>query len=131
MERVALAVWRGSLSTTLDFASSLLVVDLEGKEKVAEQEIRLEGNSPQATIFRLEEQGVSVVICGAISRWLSRNLEIRGIRVIPFVSGRVDEVLAAFAGGTLDDGKFLMAGCSPGARRAWRCRHGGGPRRWT
>jgi predicted Fe-Mo cluster-binding NifX family protein len=122
MRRVAIAVWHGCVSTTLDFASNLLVVDVEGQEEAARNEVRLEGGSPQATALRLEEQAVGVVICGAISRWLAQNLEMRGIRVIPFVSGRVDDVIAAFVKGTLNDGKFLMAGCPPGARRAWRCR---------
>lgn len=131
MRRVAIAVWRGCVSTTLDFASNLLLVDVEGRKQTARKEVCLESASPQATALRLEEQGVGVVICGAISRWLAHNLEMRGMRVIPFVSGQVEDVIQAFAKGTLDDGKFLLAGCPPGARRAWRCRRRRGNPRWT
>jgi predicted Fe-Mo cluster-binding NifX family protein len=131
MQRVALAVWRGCLSTTLDFASNLLVVDMDGQKEAARKQVRLDGSSPQATALTLEEQGVGVVICGAISRSLACSLEMRGIRVVPFVSGSVDEVISAFARGTLDDGRFLMAGCPPDARRAWRCRHRRGNSRGT
>lgn len=131
MRRVAIAVWRGCVSTTLDFASNLLLVDMEGEKETARTEICLQGASPQQTALRLEEQGVGAVICGAISCWLARNLEMRGMRVIPFVSGQVEDVIKAFAMGTLDDGEFLMAGCLPGARRAWRCRRRRGNPRWT
>jgi predicted Fe-Mo cluster-binding NifX family protein len=130
MQRVAIAVWRGCVSTTLDFASSLLVVDMDGQKEAARKQVRLGGSSPQATALTLEEQGVRVVICGAISRSLEYSLEMRGMKVVPFVSGVVDDVISAFARGTLDDGRFLMAGCPPDARRAWRCRHRkGNPRR--
>jgi predicted Fe-Mo cluster-binding NifX family protein len=119
------------VSTTLDFASNLLLVDVEGQKEEARKEVCLEGASPQATALRLEELGVSTVICGAISHWFAHNLEMRGIRVIPFVSRKAEEVFQSFARGILDDRKFLMAGCPPGARRAWRCRRGKGNPRWT
>ncbi len=131
MRRVAIAVWRGSVSTTLDFASNLLLIDMEGQKVAARKEVRLESGSPQATALSLEAQGVSVVICGAISRLLAQNLEMRGVQVIPFVSGEVEEVIQAFVKGGLDDRKFLMAGCPPGARRAWRCRRRRGSPRCT
>jgi predicted Fe-Mo cluster-binding NifX family protein len=34
-----------------------------------------------------------------------------GIRVIPWISGRLEEVLEAFLSGKLMDTKFLMPGC--------------------
>jgi predicted Fe-Mo cluster-binding NifX family protein len=131
MRRVAIAVWRGCVSTTLDFAGRLLILDVEGRKEAARKEVCLESASPQATALRLEELGVSTVVCGAISRWLAHNLEMRGIRVIPFVSGKAEDVIQAFAKGTLGDRRFLMAGCQPGARKAWRCRRKRGNPRWT
>ena len=35
MRRVAIAVWQGCVSTTLDFASNLLLVDVEGRKEAA------------------------------------------------------------------------------------------------
>ena len=82
----------------------------------------LKAPSPEWLAMRLEQLGVDVVICGAISRCLSRHLEMRGIQVVSFVSGDVDEVLRAYASGTLGDHRFLMAGCRPGAQGAGQCR---------
>lgn len=131
MKRVAIAVWENHLGTTLDFARSLLLVDVQGNNSVQRREIQLGSGSPQETALMLEQSGVTDVICGAISRLLFQRLEMRGIRVIPFVSGSVEEVLHAFMNDGLGDRNFLMAGCSPGARGAWRCRRKGGNPRCT
>jgi predicted Fe-Mo cluster-binding NifX family protein len=126
MSRIAVGTWRGRVSTTLDFAGSLLVADMAGGEVLARREASLGTAVPQLIAMRLEQMGAEVVICGAISRCLARNLELRGIRVIPLVSGAVEEVLQAFAEDRLTDGSFLMAGCRPDTRGVGRCRRRGG-----
>ncbi|HUI71373.1 MAG TPA: hypothetical protein VL354_12715 [Spirochaetia bacterium] len=131
MKRIAVATWQGRVGTTLDFAVHLLLVDVEGCKTGRRKEISLKGNSPQETALILEQFGVTDVICGAISSLLSQRLEMGGMRVIPFVSGEVEEVLHAFINDGLGDRKFLMAGCPPGARRAWRCRRKRGQTRRT
>jgi predicted Fe-Mo cluster-binding NifX family protein len=47
----------------------------------------------------LEQLGVTDVICGAVSRLLFQKIEMRGIRVIPFVSGEIEKVLLVLATG--------------------------------
>jgi predicted Fe-Mo cluster-binding NifX family protein len=131
MSRIAIPVWRGSVGTTLDFARNFLLVDVEGGKSMASREVPLDSASPQALTRRLQEWGVGTVICGAISRWLWQDLEMRGIRVVPFVSGHAGEVLQAFTDGTLQNGQFLMAGCPLGARRAWKCRRRRGNTGWA
>jgi predicted Fe-Mo cluster-binding NifX family protein len=106
----------------LDFAGSFLLVDVERGKSMGSREVSLDSASLHVLSRRLQEWGVGTVICGALSRWLWQELETQGIRVVPFVSGRMEEVLQAFMNGTLENGQFLMAGCPPGARRAWRCR---------
>ena len=124
MSRIAVAVWRGHVATTLDFASRLLLVDVQGGGIGAPTEIRLGGPAQRDIASRLEQLQVSTVICGAISRCLLRNVEARRIQVIPFVRGEAEKVLRAFVNRTLDDSRVLMAGCPPGTRRARRGRHG-------
>ena len=111
MNRIAIGTWRECVSTTLDFAGGILIADMADGRVLARREACLGTASPQDIAMRLERLGTEVVICGAISRCLARNLEMRGIRVIPFVSGGVGEVLQAFAEGRLGDSRFLMAGC--------------------
>ena len=124
MSRIAIAVWQGHVATTLDFASRLLLVDVQGRETTAHGEVSLEEFPRQHMAGLMEEWGIRTVICGAISRSLLRGLHAGGVRVVPFVRGEAQEVLRAFLNGTLDDNRFLMAGCAPGARRQGPGRHG-------
>ena len=122
MSRTAIAAWQGFVATTLDFARTLLLVDVVDGRVTARREIRLAAASPQAIAHRLEKVGAHVVICGAISAPLLSAVEARGIRVIPFVHGDVEEVIQGCLEGTLKDERFHMAGCRPGGHGPGRCR---------
>jgi predicted Fe-Mo cluster-binding NifX family protein len=129
MSRTAIAAWQGHVATTLDFAKILLLVDVIGGKVTARREVRLVETSPQAIAQKLEVVGAGVVICGAISAPLWSALAARGIRIIPFVHGDVEEVIRGCLEGTLKDERFHMAGCRPGEHRPGRfCRRSGGPR---
>jgi predicted Fe-Mo cluster-binding NifX family protein len=129
MSRTAIAAWQGHVATTLDFAKTLVLVDVVDGKVAARREIRLAEASPQAIAQRLETVGARLVICGAISAPVWSAVEARGIQIIPFVHGDVEEVIHGCLEGTLKDDRFHMAGCRP-------CRHGpagsrrrrGGPR---
>jgi predicted Fe-Mo cluster-binding NifX family protein len=79
-------------------------------------------------VKRLKELGVDVVLCGGISNPLRGMTEAAGIRVIPWLSGRVDDVLAAYFSGSLTDERFAMPG-RPG-RKGPRYRGGRRDNRW-
>ncbi|WP_461211166.1 NifB/NifX family molybdenum-iron cluster-binding protein [Desulfocurvus sp. DL9XJH121] len=53
--------------------------------------------------------GVREFVCGGITGCCRRHLEITGVRVRPWVSGDVDEVLAAWNAGGLE--ALSMPGC--------------------
>ena len=96
-----------------------MVTDLERFGDLLEEEL------PENRARRLEALGVSVLICGAISRSLAERLANSGIELIPFVSGPVEEVLAAYFTGELDSGAFLLPGSTDQDRTAWRLKHQG------
>ena len=101
MNRTAIAAWQGLVATTLDFAQTLVLVDVVEGQLTARKEIRLANASAQAIAHCLEKVGVQAVICGAISA--------------PF---------QACLDGTLKEKKFLMAGCRPGRHGPGKCRRG-------
>ena len=121
MSRTAIAIWLGFVATTLDFARALVLIDVVGGEVTARKEVRIGAVSPQAIAQKVEKTGARVVICGAISAPLLSAVEARGIRVVPFVHGRVEEVIQACLEGTLGEERFHMAGCRP-CRKQGRCR---------
>ncbi|MGA2479479.1 MAG: NifB/NifX family molybdenum-iron cluster-binding protein [Spirochaetia bacterium] len=117
MSRTAIAAWQGFVATTLDFARTLVLVDVIDGQVTAKREMSLANDSPQAIARSLEKSGTQAVICGAISAPLWAAVDARGIRIIPFVHGDVAEVIQACLDGTLKEEKFLMAGCRPGGKR--------------
>jgi predicted Fe-Mo cluster-binding NifX family protein len=122
MSRTAIATWNGHVATTLDFARSLLLVDVVDGQVTAKREVRLANASAQTIANSLETAGAREVICGAISVPVWAAVEARGIRIIPFVHGDVSEVVQGCLDGTLTDERFHMAGCRQRGREPGRCR---------
>jgi predicted Fe-Mo cluster-binding NifX family protein len=124
MSRAAIATWQGHVATTLDFAKTLLLVDLIDGKVAARREISLAGFSPLAIVGELEAVGARVMICGAISAYLWSAAKRHGIQIIPFVKGDIEAVIQGCLHGTLGDERFHMAGYRP-----QRYRRKAGPRR--
>lgn len=117
---VAIPVWNDQVSTTLDFAQALLLVVAEGEQELSRREVKLGDEPVERKARTIQSLGAQVLLCGAISEPLARAVSRSGIRLVPFVSGSVDEVLAAFLCGRLDDPGFLLPGTRPASRRQWR-----------
>jgi predicted Fe-Mo cluster-binding NifX family protein len=110
--KVALTVWEGRISPLFDAARELLVADIEDKGMIHNR--RHEPITPQwpmRVAERLVEQGVTVLICGAISEVPAGMMEAAGIKLVAFVAGPVDEVLGTLAKGRPILPTFSMPGC--------------------
>lgn len=125
--KLAIPVSGGRVSTAFDFARHLLLLEYEGGREVSRAELVLEEEIPVNRARRLESLGAGVLICGAISRSLTEHVVSAGIDVIPFVSGTVEEILAAYLTGELDSAQFLMPGSTAEERKEWRIRRESSP----
>ena len=127
--KLAIPVWEGRVSSVFDFARSAVVVTWDSPTQVDCTEVALSGKGPNR-IAVLEQLGVDTLICGAISRPLASWASACGIRLFPYVTGAVDEVIEAFEKGQLGLEEFVLPGCWPGVpmqtrhRRGWRARRG-------
>ena len=128
--KIAIPVWQDNISNVFDFADKLSLAEIEGQTEKNRLEISLPNEPIPQKAGRLKELDVDVLICGAISKSLAFLIIGAGIKIIPFVSGQIDEVLIAYIGGQLKDSRFLMPGCRRGARKGfvkggrrcrWRC----------
>jgi len=131
--KIAIPVWNDNLSNVFDFAGRLLLVEIENAREVRRSEMPLQAESLPERAGRLKQLGVNVLLCGAISRALASMVTESGIQVLPYVTGRVDDVLQAYLTGQLLQPQFTMPGYWPGARKSfgrWRrgCRWRGGRR---
>jgi len=118
--KVALTIWEGRISPVFDTARTLLLADIEEGRPVSLRDETFSGDSAQEKITRLHSLGVEVLVCGAVSRPLADLVCSCGIRLIPFVSGELSEVLEAVIAGRMPDTAFSMPGC--GCRRGRRLR---------
>ena len=134
--RVGIPIWGSKISPVLDASEQLLVVELTGTERSDIETVQLGGWGMMRRARLIGDLGLDVLICGAISGRLAGLLAWKDVRVIPWVSGEVGDVLRAFVDGDLSGKKFVMPGCRGVGRGAGRGgsgrgrqggrRHGGG-----
>lgn len=117
--RLAIPHHQGRISPVFDAAGSVLLIDLENGRETRRDLRSLSQNELLDRAEELLKLAPDVLICGAISAPLETLLLSSGIRVIGFLCGQVDEVVAAFLSGNIAKPEFSMPGC-----RAWRQRLG-------
>jgi predicted Fe-Mo cluster-binding NifX family protein len=123
--KVAVTVWDGRISPVFDVAREALILTIEGGAVVARTRETADSANPFLRIERYVDLGVDTVICGAISAPLQRELTTRGLEVLGFVAGEVEEVVRAFVAGKLPAPELSMPGCC-GRQNRIRARRGRG-----
>jgi predicted Fe-Mo cluster-binding NifX family protein len=121
--RIAVSIWQDSVSSVFDFAHKLLLVELQNGKEKNRQEVVLTERSGREKAMKLRELNVDVLICGAISRSMDNVLSCSKIEVLPFVTGRTEQVLNAYKTGLLHMQEYALPGCWQGARRHLQSRH--------
>ena len=108
--KLAVTVWENRISPVADSAREVLVLDIEGRSVLSRHHERFKDDSLFHRARKLADLDVKAFICGAISDFYGGLVEGYGIRLIPFVHGRVDDVLNAFMNRSLLNPKFVMRG---------------------
>jgi len=115
--RIGVPIWEERISPVFDTAGSLLVVDWEGGEEKSRQRLEIQGRSLPARLQQLTDARLEILLCGAISRPFAALLTSKGIKLIPFLAGEVEDVLTAYREERLSDSRFRMPGCCGQRRR--------------
>lgn len=126
MTRTAFSLWNDRIAPVFDVARNLLIVDAATGAETGRIERRFSGDSPQERAMRLASLQVEQLVCGAITRNTADALQDRGIQVVSFVSGELEQVVQAWLQGHLHERSLHMPGCSRKAHGGNRCnnRHG-------
>lgn len=116
--KAAFSTWNERIAPVFDVARQVHVVDLEPDDPCAPG-VSVEWPEERLVrkTLRLTELGVSVLVCGAISRAAESMVLAHGIQVIAFVSGDLQSVVQGWRSGTLERDSFAMPGCRRGRRR--------------
>ncbi len=119
-EQIAITISSGRISPVFDVACTASVLSGDTSTVLATIPLPLTLAERAELLAR---QGVTRLVCGAISRPARCLLEGYGIRVIGFVAGEADEIIAALRDNRLPDVRFAMPGCRQCCGRGRR-RHG-------
>ncbi len=132
MNKAAFACNEDRIAPVFDTARRVRLVEAGSGRILAASEEALGEEMPARRAARLEELGAGTLVCGAISRPLHEMVASRGILVIPFVAGDLDEIVAAWLSGALRGDAFAMPGCCGRRGRGFRGRgrRGGFGRGW-
>ncbi len=95
----------------MDSASRLLVIDFEDKRETDRTILDISHLHGILKADLLKNKKVDLLICGAISMPLHRYIAAANIEIVPFICGAVEDVLAAYNGGVLQNGDFFQPGC--------------------
>ena len=109
--KVAITVWGRRISPVFDSADKLVIAEIKNAKVVNKKKQGFNPGIPSRLIKKLKQLDVAVLICGAISEIPANMIEAGGIRLIPFISGNVDDVLCTYAKEIPIVPEFLMPGC--------------------
>ncbi|MDD5170056.1 MAG: NifB/NifX family molybdenum-iron cluster-binding protein [Syntrophales bacterium] len=111
--KIAIPVQGNHVATVFDAADDILIIEKGLGSAMDASRLSFAKDTNIDKVAFLKEQGVDILLCGALSGFMRRMIEAAGIRVTPFIRGPVEEVVEAFLCSKLDDRRFLMPGCCP------------------
>lgn len=125
--KLAITIWNDRIAPVFDVAANVYIVN--ATENTSSGETLSLPQAPFAKIDSLLRAGAEVLVCGAISRPLLRSAQGAGLKVVPFVSGSVEELLDAWIAGKLEAAARTMPGC--GCKQHGRRNRGSRCARWN
>lgn len=132
--KAAIPVHGNCISPVFDWAQMIVIVDFTPRVKKkntgssrSRKVVSLRGIPSGGRANHLEQLGVEVLLCGAVSSELAQLLSNKGIRVVSGIMGEVENIIEAFRSDCISNPEFTMPGwrgccCSSGGKR--RRRHG-------
>ncbi|MCP3873423.1 MAG: dinitrogenase iron-molybdenum cofactor biosynthesis domain-containing protein [Desulfobacteraceae bacterium] len=109
--KIAITIWGNRISPVFESATTLMIADME--KSIITNRIFKEFSQkkilPQ-TLSIFKKYQVGILICGAITDAHSQKIEQSGIKLISFITGNADKVLAAYIKDRHRIFDFLMPG---------------------
>jgi len=115
--KIALTVWEDRISPVFDVATVILLAEIENGNVLNKQFVPFNPGVLWRFAETLKKMDVSVLICGAISKVPANIISVSGIELIPFISGRTEEIIETFAKGSPIIPCFSMPGIGRQCRR--------------
>lgn len=121
--KIAIPLHENRVSPRFDCAYRFMIVTAENNAVTNLETISFHSINPMQRINELVSADIDTLICGAINEFTFRMITEKGIDIIPWIIGPVDEVLDLFMKGELRAGESFFP---DGRRMCRRIRFGGG-----
>lgn len=108
---VAITVWQGRISPVFDVAEEILLYRIPVSGAVTRMTVYLEEGSVYQKVDTLLLHKVTVLICGAMSRFAAGIISSHSIEVHSFRAGGVEDLIAGLSSGSIEAERFSMPGC--------------------
>lgn len=105
--KVAIPRMGERVAPCLEHCATMAIFTLEGTRVVEQVDVRLQSRDPFDRVRLLRDQQVDTIICGGVQGIYEDALRASGMRVISWVSGVVEDLLALFVAGQLSPGRTL------------------------
>lgn len=99
--KIAIPTFGNRVSPRFDYAQSVLIVTVDDGHAGEREEVVASSWAPYERINKLTEFDVDTVVCGGIDCWSAESLKSAGITIHSWVTGEIEDALAAFVRGDL------------------------------
>ncbi|WP_051295129.1 NifB/NifX family molybdenum-iron cluster-binding protein [Maridesulfovibrio bastinii] len=120
---LCLACYNDRLASVFDNATEFKIFRIEENNICPAGHLSLPSKDPKDRTSAILACGATTLICGALCGCTRNLIESTGVKVVPWIRGTVEEVLAAVSDNCLDS--LAMPGCSKGTGQG-RCRRQSG-----
>ena len=103
MKKIALSTFKNRISSRLDSADEILILNLENNKVKNSETIRIIPSSPLDKIQQIIELNPDVLICGGLTQLCSRKLQNTQITVVPWTKGNAEDVFKQFLKGKITE----------------------------
>ncbi len=91
--KLGITVYNSRVAPRFDTSGKLLVLELDGNREEVRTELELDKDNISRKIKRIREEGVSTLVCGAITNYELLIVKRQDINVIGGITGEVVEIL--------------------------------------
>ena len=120
-EIVAMSIYQERISPLLDVAKKFAIYEIEEGEVKQKMTIDIHTDYELQRIEKLKEIGVSVIIGGAVSGFVSEMIREKGIHLISWITGPVDDTIELYIKNELEASREKTPGCKR-RRRMRQCK---------
>jgi len=108
---IALAAYQDRIASLFESSEKFVIINSPSYDIKHAKSINVSNNALTELVQLLKTNNIEILICGAIRGYVRQQLESQNIKVIPWITGDIQNVVQAFLSNNLFSSSFLMPGC--------------------